>query len=56
MDSTSSVCYYIDDIPCSAADGVCDFKVVVSAFGGALNIGIGIKGSACQAVIPAFFD
>ena len=38
------------------ADGVCDFEVVLCAFGGALNIGFGIEGSACQAVIPAFFD
>ena len=51
MDFTSSACYYIDDIPCFTADGVCNLEVVVCTFGGALNIRFGIEGSACQAVI-----
>ena len=46
-------CYYIDDIPCFTADGVCNLEVVVCTFGGALNIRFGIEGSACQAVITA---
>ena len=38
MDFTSSACYYIDDIPCFTADGVCNLEVVVCTFGGVLNI------------------
>ena len=54
LDSTSSACYYIDDIPCSATDGVCDFEVVVSAFGGALNIGLISRALHVNQLFPHF--
>ena len=54
MGFTSSAYYYIDDIPCFAANGVFSFKIVVCTFGGALNVWFGIKGFRCQAVTVTF--
>ena len=51
---SSIACYYIDNIPCFAANGVFDFQIVV--FGGAPNVWFGIEGFTCQAVIVTFFD
>ena len=41
---------------CFTADGVCDFEVVVCAFGSAPNVWFGIEGFTCEAVIVTFFD
>ena len=56
MGLASSACDYIDDIPCFAVNGVFNFEVVVSTFGGAFNIQLGYKGFTSLAVIVTFSD
>ena len=45
---TSTASDYIDDIPCFAVNGVFNLEVVVSTFGGAFYIWLGIKGFTSQ--------
>ena len=52
----STACDYIDDIPCFAINGVFNLEVVVSTFGGAFYMQLGIKGFTSQAVIVTFSD
>ena len=47
---------YIDDIPSFAVNCVFNLEVVVSTFGSASNIRLGIKGFTSQAVIVTFPD
>ena len=54
MGLTSITFDYIDDIPSFAVNCVFDLEVVVSTFGGAFNIRLGIKGFKSQAVIVTF--
>ena len=56
MGLTSTASDYIDDIPCFAVNGVFNLEVVVSTFGGAFYIRLGIKGFTSQAVIVTFSD
>jgi len=53
---TSIACDYIDDVPCFAVNGVFNLEVVVSTFGGAFYIRLGIKGFTSQAVNFTFSD
>ena len=53
---TSTAFDYIDDIPSFAVNCVFNLEVVVSTFGGAFNIRLGIKGFTSQAVIVTFSD
>ena len=56
MGLTSTACDYIDDIPCFAVNGAFNLEVVVSTFGDAFYIRLGIKGFTSQAVIVTFSD
>ena len=58
MGLTSIAFDYIDDIPSFAVNCVFNLEVVVvvSTFGGAFNIRLGVKGFTSQAVIVTFSD
>ena len=56
MGLTSVTFDYIDDIPSFAVNCVFNLEVVVSTFGGAFNIRLGVKGFTSQAVIVTFSD